>query len=92
MRPQYERRYEGSDGRWKLPDFTFLDAADETLVWEHLGMLDDSRYRSSWERKLAWYKGDGFVPGENLFWTEERGGLDISDIDEVLADVAARVL
>jgi hypothetical protein len=91
LRPMYEQRYEGSDGRWKLPDFTFSDSAGEPVIWEHLGMLDDPGYRSSWERKLAWYEGESLVLDENLFWTEERRGIDVSEIDQVLARVAERI-
>lgn len=87
LRPLYELWYEGSDGFWKLPDFTFLNAADDPLIWEHLGILDDPRYRSSWERKLAWYVEQGFVPGESLFWTDEQNGLDVGSIDRVIAQV-----
>ncbi|MFC8616593.1 AAA family ATPase [Micromonospora purpureochromogenes] len=56
------------------PDFTFIDAAGEPIVWEHLGMLDRPGYRASWERRHAWYAANGFVLGETLFTSEESGG------------------
>ena len=43
----YERVLERSGdrpGRLR-PDFTFIDAAGDEIVWEHLGMLDKSSYR-----------------------------------------------
>ena len=30
-------RMDAPDGSWKWPDFTFMDEADDPIVWEHLG-------------------------------------------------------
>ena len=84
---QYERVLERAGdrpGRLR-PDFTFIDAAGDEIVWEHLGMLGKSSYRASWEWKLKWYTDNGFEIGKNLFTTEDTldGGLDQSAITEV---------
>lgn len=87
LRPQYEERWEAQDGTWKWPDFTFVDDAGDRIVWEHLGMLDDPGYRSAWEEKKKWYLREGLIPEETLFWTEERGGLDVAAIDSVITKI-----
>jgi hypothetical protein len=87
LRPMYERRMEAPDGTWKWPDFTFVDAADEPIVWKHLGMLDDRSYADDWQRKKQWYERQGLVEGETLFWTQERGGLNVADIDQTIEQV-----
>ena len=37
---EYERMIE-DNGRRCIPDFTFEDASGDTILWEHLGMLDN---------------------------------------------------
>lgn len=70
------------------PDFTFIDPSGEPVVWEHLGMLDRPDYRASWERRRAWYEGNGYVLGESLFTSEESGGgLDSAALDKQVAQV-----
>ncbi len=89
--PQYEHRFEPTPGDWKWPDFTFLDDAGDPVIWEHLGMIGDPQYASEWDKKRKWYLGQGFVEGESLFTTEERGGLDVADVDAVIAELRRRV-
>ena len=91
LQPQYERRFEPTPGDWKWPDFTFLDDAGDPIIWEHLGMMGDPQYRSEWGKKREWYLQKGFVEGENLFSTEERGGLDVGDVNAVIAELHRRV-
>jgi hypothetical protein len=94
LRPQYEVRLPSrtGDDSWKLPDFTFLDDADEPAVfWEHLGMLDVRDYAEGWERKRRWYAAQGYQEGEDLVWTSELGGLDAGNVDEVIAKVKERL-
>ena len=51
----YERHStEPVPGRLR-PDFTFIDAGGDPIIWEHLGMLDSESYRGAWEWKLEWY-------------------------------------
>jgi hypothetical protein len=89
-RCKYERHYDGEvepGRRW--PDFTFIDAGGELILWEHLGMLDKESYREAWEGKFAWYQANGFVLGETLFTTrdDERGGLDQTAITAVAREI-----
>lgn len=83
---QYELRFELPEtDKPILPDFRFTDAAGDTIIWEHLGLLHKDDYRESWERKLKLYNQHGFIEGENLFTTrdDERGGLDSTSVTEV---------
>jgi hypothetical protein len=74
----YERPFSGPSLPDTVhPDFTFIDAGGDAIVWEHLGMLDRPGYRSSWERRRDWYAANGYVVGANLLISEESGnGLD----------------
>ncbi|MBQ1026513.1 AAA family ATPase [Micromonospora sp. C95] len=75
---RYERPLPGERvGGTVHPDFTFDDAGDDPIIWEHLGMLDRPGYRASWERRRDWYAANGFELGRNLFVSEESGtGID----------------
>ena len=84
----YERPLEGSKAPGKLrPDFSFVDDAGDVFIWEHLGMMDRDDYRRGWEWKQEWYRKNGFIEGENLFTTDEVGGLDTSKIAAVAGEV-----
>lgn len=63
----YETLLFADDGTIKLPDFT-VTWAGERWYWEHLGLLDQSRYANEWQAKKAWY--DRWFPGR-LLTTEE---------------------
>jgi hypothetical protein len=86
----YERPLDGPTTGGRLrPDFTFIDAGGDPIIWEHLGMLDKESYRRSWEWKLEWYKQNGYRVGENLFTTEDgpNGALDQTAITVVAQEV-----
>lgn len=95
---EYEKELVGFDGSRRWPDFTIDDPESGTRVyWEHLGMLDDPRYRDRWERKLAWYRSSGIAPEEEdggpagtlvCSRDDERGGIDSAEIERI----AKRVL
>ena len=54
------------------PDFTVLDMKNRReILWEHLGMMDDSTYVEKAIKKLAMYEQEGIYPGENLILTYE---------------------
>jgi hypothetical protein len=89
-RCDYERPLEGAATGGRLrPDFTFIDAAGDPIIWEHLGMLDKESYRLSWDWKLEWYGLNGYRLGENLFTTEDdkSGGLDQTEITRVAQEI-----
>lgn len=84
----YEKELE-IGGKKKLPDFTFVDAGGDAIIWEHLGMLNVPSYKCAWERKLDFYEANGYHLGENLFTTEdtEQGGLDSTDIIKTIDEI-----
>jgi hypothetical protein len=87
---EYERVLEGTQQPGRLrPDFSFVAADGDLILWEHLGMLGREDYRKGWEWKRAWYEANGFVLGKTLFTTEDddRGGLDSSLVRETATAV-----
>ncbi|GGM27805.1 AAA family ATPase [Dactylosporangium sucinum] len=76
---EYETPFTGTDGRTVKPDFTIETDLGETLLWEHLGMLNDPRYAEKWKLKKAWYADNGVLPfeeGGTLIVTDDRHGVD----------------
>lgn len=76
---EYERICEGTKEPGRLrPDFSFITADGELIVWEHLGMMSREDYRRGWEWKKNWYEKNGFKEGKELFTSEDddRGALD----------------
>lgn len=54
------------------PDFTVLDIRRrKTMLWEHLGMMDDPDYAELALQKIAAYEQNGIFPGEDLILTYE---------------------
>ena len=53
------------------PDFTLI-INNKIYYWEHLGMLDNERYRARWERKKQTYASIGVTEGNNLIITTEE--------------------
>ena len=54
------------------PDFTVLRQVDrKEILWEHLGMMDDSDYRSNALQRLKAYEASGYYLGCNLVVTFE---------------------
>ena len=73
------------DGVTKYPDFTIQTASGDEVIWEHLGMLGNSRYASEWAAKKAWYIANGFRPFDEpassgsrgvLIWTDDQAGVN----------------
>ncbi len=62
----YEQPLVLPGGRVRYPDFTIADhARGVTFYWEHLGLLDDPRYRARWEKKRAEYIEAGISPWQD---------------------------
>jgi hypothetical protein len=89
---EYERQFNG-----RLPDFTIYDSdVGRTIYWEHLGMLHVPQYAEKWEAKRQWYLEQGVLAYEEddglsdiLVTTrdDERGGLDLQRVEEILEDL-----
>lgn len=83
---EYEREFLGKNGQKRIPDFTFIDAAGDIVILEHLGMMSLPSYKADWEKKLQFYKDNGYKLDDNLFTTteSEKGGIDSLAIEEVI--------
>ena len=87
---EYERLFVGEvEPGLRRPDFTFIDAGGELILWEHLGMLYRDTYRLSWEKKKQFYETNEFFEGVNLFTTsdDERGAIDSKEIMNVIKQI-----
>ncbi|MCV9933029.1 ATP-dependent RecD-like DNA helicase [Flavobacterium sp. LS1R47] len=83
---EYERELIGKKGQKRIPDFTFIDAAGDIIILEHLGMLSVPSYKADWEKKKQFYEDNGYHLNENLFITteSEKGGIDSKEIERVI--------
>lgn len=76
---EYERVCEGTAAPGRLrPDFSFVAADGDLIIWEHLGMLSRPDYKRGWDWKREWYARNGFVESKTLFISTEdaQNGLD----------------
>ena len=61
------------------PDFFVLDIKTRrTIVWEHLGKMDDPSYAERALRKINGYLRKGYIIGETLLLTFESGSQPIN--------------
>jgi len=90
---EYEKLLVANNHRC-IPDFTFVDASGDTIIWEHLGMLDNPSYMASWKKKLSFYESIGYYEGENLFTTRDRdgGSIDSNEIQEMVDKIKTLVV
>jgi hypothetical protein len=94
---EYELSLIGRDGRPRYPDFTIEDEEmGQVIYWEHLGMMRVPSYRRRWEAKLVWYRKQGILPwgeggGPNgillITQDDERGGINVSEIERLVDEV-----
>lgn len=69
---EYERVCEGNAAPGRLrPDFSFVTANGDLIIWEHLGMLSRPDYKRGWDWKREWYARNEFVEGKTLFISTE---------------------
>ena len=69
------------------PDFTVRHPYTGQLwIWEHLGMIDNEKYRDAWEQKRERYRQAGITEETNLILTEEgyNGALDVKKIISII--------
>lgn len=69
----YEKPLFAPDGSMYLPDFT-ITFRGEDYYWEHLGLLDQTKYAAKWETKKQWYE-EYFA--DRLITSTERNDLSI---------------
>ena len=63
------------------PDFSVLDLKNRrTILWEHLGRMDDPDYVERAVRRINAYLKNGYVIGETLILTFETGKQPISTV------------
>lgn len=89
---QYERVYDGTTAAGRLrPDFSFVTADGDLLIWEHLGMLSRPDYKRGWEWKRTWYATNGFAEGRTLFTSaeEDGNGLDSAELKKTALKIKA---
>ena len=75
------------DGTLIYPDFTVLNVREKkTMIWEHLGMMDDGSYCQRALDRILSLEREGFFPGENLIITHEtsRRPLDTRLLERVM--------
>jgi hypothetical protein len=74
---------------FRYPDWMFFDSSKNPVIWEHLGMLSDAKYREDWLKKAFWYDQHGVVYGTNLFITrdDENGGINSHVVLETCAKI-----
>lgn len=84
----YERTLEGTLEAGRLrPDFSFIDDAGEVILWEHLGRMDEAKYREGWAWKKNWYSLNGYAEGRNLFTSTEEQIRDVDFIDKLARNI-----
>jgi hypothetical protein len=91
---EYERVCEGTTVPGRLrPDFSFVTADGDLIIWEHLGMLSRPDYKRGWDWKREWYARNGFVEGKTLFISTEdvRNGLDSARLRETADAIKALI-
>lgn len=72
------------NGQDYYPDFMIMNPrTHQEYIWEHLGMMDNYKYREHNLEKIRDYALLGYYPGENLVLTYET---DKSGFDEIWAE------
>ena len=89
---EYERVCDGTTAPGRLrPDFSFVTADGDLIIWEHLGMLDRPDYRRGWDWKREWYSKNGFFADKTLFTSTEdsQHGLDSAKLKSTALAIKA---
>jgi hypothetical protein len=80
------------NGRRRTPDFAVYSISRRrTLYHEHFGLMDDDEYRQSAILKMREYTRNGYIMGENIFYTFEGENTPI-DQDELAALIKNYIL
>jgi len=77
----YETPLYAKDGTFFLPDFTIMWQGRE-WYWEHLGMLNNEKYRNHWDTKKKWYIENDYY--DRVITSTEKDGIDSKEIQEII--------
>ena len=76
------------NGIWMKTDFTILSVRDykTELLLEHVGLMSDSDYRTTFTNKLHNYMMEGYIPNINLFFSFDNidGSLSLMPIQNII--------
>lgn len=72
------------DFRPKYPDFTILKQNGETIIWEHMGLMDKEDYFIKNSRKILEYRANGYSQNTNLIITFEEDISEPGMIDHII--------
>ena len=76
------------NGIWMKTDFTILSVRDykTELLLEHVGLMSDSDYRTTFTNKLHNYMMEGYIPNINLFFSFDNidGSLSLVPIQNII--------
>lgn len=87
---RYEAELCLQNGHVKYPDFTLLKISSREIIYhEHMGLMDDEKYRKANLMKLDEYRRNGIYLGKNLIITYEAEGcyLNIREIREMCQEI-----
>lgn len=68
----------------KYPDFTILKANGDTVIWEHMGLMDREDYFIKNSRKIIEYRQNGYSQNTNLIITFEEDIMEPGLIDHII--------
>lgn len=81
----YEKPLYASDDSkdFRLPDFTVYYQG-MVFYWEHLGMLSVENYRKAWDKKIEWFKKNGYWDQVITSEDDYKGGIDSREIVQII--------
>lgn len=71
------------------PDFTvYSEKLHREIIWEHFGLMNDPRYRITYQRKMAAFAAAGYYPYFNLITTfdDADGNIDSRLIEKLVQE------
>ena len=72
------------EGRVVYPDFLILCPDGHSVIWEHLGMMENSDYFTKAMLKISEYRKIGYTQHRNLICTYEEDLTDLNELEEML--------
>ncbi len=72
------------EGHPVYPDFLILSPDGHSVIWEHLGMMENSDYFTKAMLKISEYRKIGYTQHRNLICTYEEDLTDLNKLEEML--------